>query len=71
MSGCLVGGRVRFLGCSGEEAVEVGSAVQRLREARVAMDMEAMRSLHSDSEHLRLIATDDSAVWELDYASFG
>jgi hypothetical protein len=35
------------------------------------MDMEAMRSLHSDSEYLRLIATDDSAVWELDYASFG
>jgi adenylate cyclase len=44
-----------------KKSVEVESVVRRFLEARVAMDMEAMGSLHSDSEFLRLIATDD--VW--------
>jgi class 3 adenylate cyclase len=44
-----------------KRSVEVESVVRRFLEARVAMDMEAMRSLHSESEHLRLIASDD--VW--------
>jgi class 3 adenylate cyclase len=44
-----------------KRSVEVESVVRRFLEARVAMDMEAMRSLHSASEHLRLIGSDD--VW--------
>lgn len=44
-----------------KKSIEVESVVRRFLEARVAQDMEAMRSLHSDSEYLRLIATDD--VW--------
>jgi adenylate cyclase len=44
-----------------KKSVEVESVVRRFLEARVSMDMEAMRSLHSDSEYLRLIPTDD--VW--------
>jgi class 3 adenylate cyclase len=45
-----------------KKSVEVESVVRRFLEARVAMDMEAMRSLHSDSEFLRLIATDDDWI---------
>jgi len=44
-----------------KKSAEVESVVRRFLEARVTMDIEAMRSLHSDSEFLRLIATDD--VW--------
>ena len=43
-----------------KKSVEVESVVRRFLEARVAMDMEAMRSLHSGSEHLRLIGSDDA-----------
>ncbi len=45
-----------------KKSVEVESVVRRFLEARVAMDMEAMRSLHSDSEFLRLIPTDDDWI---------
>jgi len=45
-----------------KKSVEVESVVRRFLEARVAMDMEAMRSLHSDSEHLRLIGSDDTWI---------
>lgn len=44
-----------------KNSAEVESVVRRFLEARVAMDMDAMHNLHSDSEELRLIATDD--VW--------
>ena len=44
-----------------KKSVEVESVVRRFLEARVNMDMEAMRGLHSESDSLRLIATDD--VW--------
>jgi len=43
-----------------KKSAEVESVVRRFLEARVAMDMEAMRSLHSGSEHLRLIGSDDT-----------
>lgn len=43
-------------------SAEVESVVRRFLEARVAMDDGAMASLHSDSEHLRLIATDDKWI---------
>lgn len=43
-----------------KRSAEVESVVRRFLEARVAMDMEAMRSLHSGSEHLRLIGSDDT-----------
>jgi class 3 adenylate cyclase len=42
-----------------KKSVEVESVVRRFLEARVANDLDAMRGLHSDSEFLRLIATDD------------
>ena len=42
-----------------KKSIEVESVVRRFLQARVDMDMEAMRTLHSDSEYLRLIATDD------------
>lgn len=42
-----------------KKSVEVESVVRRFLEARVAMDMEAMDILHSGSEHLRLISSDD------------
>lgn len=45
-----------------KKSVEVESVVRRFLEARVAMDMDAMRSLHSDSEHLRLIGSDDAWI---------
>ena len=44
-----------------KKSVEVESVVRRFREARVAMDMDGMNILHSGSEHLRLISSDD--VW--------
>jgi class 3 adenylate cyclase len=42
-----------------KKSVEVESVVRRFLEARVDMDMEAMLSLHSGSEHLRLIGSDE------------
>lgn len=45
-----------------KRSTEVESVVQRFLEARVAMDMEAMDSLHSSSECLRLIASDDTWI---------
>jgi adenylate cyclase len=44
-----------------KKSAEIESVVRRFLKARVSMDMEAMRSVHSDSDYLRLIATDD--VW--------
>jgi len=44
-----------------KKSVEVESVVRRFLEARVANEMDAMRILHSDSEFLRLIPTDE--VW--------
>ncbi len=44
-----------------KKSVEVESVVRRFLEARVANEMDAMRILHSDSDFLRLIPTDE--VW--------
>jgi adenylate cyclase len=44
-----------------KKSVEVESVVRRFLEARVANEMDAMRILHSESEFLRLIPTDE--VW--------
>ncbi|MDJ0962266.1 MAG: adenylate/guanylate cyclase domain-containing protein [Acidimicrobiia bacterium] len=42
-----------------KRSAEVESVVRRFLKARVGMDMEAMGSLHSDSEDLRLISSAD------------
>jgi len=41
------------------ESTEIEAVVRRFLESRMANDMEAMPSLHSESDHLRLIGSDE------------